>query len=168
MNRVQFVIIVTVTVLWSTFASIKIVLWTSHKQRSTVETTKIAADSVKFYCRLLVKLGLPIQNWLNWTVFSISFHKSWNWSVWGNKRVLLQVSAPLFLVDYVCHVFAGKEWANLSSKVHGPLQTLCFMNLAHSCILISVTVMPVVGIIFVNNIYSQNQPKAKFQVCYTE
>jgi len=23
---------------------------------------KIAADSVKFHCRLLVKLGLPIQN----------------------------------------------------------------------------------------------------------
>jgi len=36
-----------------------------------------------FICRLLVKLGLPIQNWLIWTVFSISFHKSWNWTVWG-------------------------------------------------------------------------------------
>jgi len=37
--------------------------------------------------------------------------------------------------------------------------------LAHSCILISVTVTPVVGIskyiFFVNSIYSQNKPKAK-------
>jgi len=60
-NRVQFVIIVIVTVLWCTFASMKKVLKTSQKLCCTeFETTKIAADSVKFYCRLLVKLGLCV------------------------------------------------------------------------------------------------------------
>jgi len=52
---------VTVTVLWCTFSSIKKVL-TSHEfielHCTEFQTTKIAADSVKFYCRLLVKLSL--------------------------------------------------------------------------------------------------------------
>ena len=51
--------IVIVTVLWCTFASMKKVLLTSQKLRYTeFEIVKIAADSVKFYCRLLVKLDL--------------------------------------------------------------------------------------------------------------
>ena len=58
MNHVKFVIIVIVTVVWCTFVNVKKLLVTSQKLRCTeFETTKIEADSVRFYSRLLVKLS---------------------------------------------------------------------------------------------------------------
>ena len=70
MNRVQFLIIVIVTC--------SVVYVPQHEESSInfaeiVETTKIAADSVKFYCRLLVKLSICDSK-----VFSISFHEFCN------------------------------------------------------------------------------------------
>jgi len=62
------------------------------------------------------------------------------------------------------------SWSTTHAKCNKVVRWLCFMNLAHLCILISVIVMPVIGIskyiISVNSFHSQNQPKAKFQVCY--
>jgi len=68
------------------------------------------------------QVRLTNQNCLNWTVFSISFHKSWNWwAVLGNKRALLQIYCTAFHGWLCLSRFAGKEWANLSSKARGPL-----------------------------------------------
>jgi len=70
-------------------------------------------------------IGLPIQSWLNWTVFSISFHKSWNRrAVWGNKRVSLQIYCTAFHGWLCLSRFAGKEWTNLNSKANPPLLAL--------------------------------------------
>jgi len=46
---------------------------------------------------------------MEWTVFSISFHKSWNWAVWGNKRVLLQIYCTVFPGWLCLSRFSGKE-----------------------------------------------------------
>jgi len=73
--------------------------------RTEFETVKIAADSVKFYCRLGVKLGLPIQNLLNWTVF-INLETEPFGEI---KEYCYKFTAPLFLVGYVWDVLLGKN-----------------------------------------------------------
>jgi len=66
---------------------------------------------------------------------TVFLYISWNWAVWENKRVLLQVyiwptvcvneyTVPLFLVDYVSHVLLGKNEPSLNGKAHGPLLTI--------------------------------------------
>jgi len=56
----------------------------------------------------------------------MSFHKSWNWDVWENKRVLLRVYCTAFPGCLCLSRFAGKvnELPSLTSKAHGPLLTL--------------------------------------------